>query len=311
MADTSPSPSEQALLARLVDLHQRDELAPERHAALVRRLTAARVLVATSAPNGPEHRRIRGRSFVRFASLGAGLSLVAASWALWVRSVPISPEPVPHHSNDHNFAQSRSVHPKPCVVAQGDYAGLWGVGSSGVEAPSKDGRFGGWVHFRNDGRQGRREPVQVVVGESAGSTQRALRVEGPATPGWGAKLSLGLRARPQGEDGVHLECYDASVYRGLRFRASGTGIVQVVLQTAESIPVELGGSCTDKCWFSSSHAVALGSSFRDFEIPWRQFGPDHTETVVVPQLMMVDFVIQATDAPYSLTLDDVSFMVDP
>jgi hypothetical protein len=309
MADTSPSTQAQVLLARLVELHHRDELAPDQHAALVRRLTAAGALVAKPA-NGGEQRR-RGRKVIRFASFGAGLSLVAASWALWVRSVPISPEPVTHRRNDTTLAQNQPVHPKPCVVARGDYSKLWDAGSAGFEAPSEDGRFGGWVHFRDVGSQGRREPVQVVLLESAGATRYALRVEGPATPGWGAKLSVGMRARTQSEHGAHLECYDASAYRGLRFRASGTGIVQIVLQTAESIPVELGGKCTEKCWFSSSHAVALGATFRDFEIPWHQFGPDRTEATVVPKLMMVDFVIQATDAPYSLTLEDVSFMVDP
>lgn len=307
MADNSPSTQAQVLLARLVELHHRDVLAPEQHAALVRRLTTARAL---SAPTNGDKRRRLGRDLVRFASFGAGLSLVAASWALWVRSVTISPEPVTQHRTDHTLAQNQPVQPKPCVVAQGNYPGLWDAGSAGVEAPSEDGRFGGWVHFRDVGSQGRREPVQVVLLESAGSTRYALGVEGPATPGWGAKLSVGMRARTQSEHGAHLECYDASAYRGLRFRASGTGIVQVVLQTAESIPVELGGKCTEKCWFSSSHAVALDATFRDFEIPWHQFGPERTETAVVPQLMMVDFVIQATDAPYNLTLDHVAFMVD-
>lgn len=304
----SPTP-QQSLLTRFVDLHEHDELSPEHHRALVRRFTSARELALYSERRASTETRRNKHYLFRTATAGVGLLVLAATWALWFRRVPISPEPVARVSVAATAEPSLGAKMKPCFVAAGHAARLWDPDSAGLDAPSEDGRFGSWVHFRNDGAEGQRLPIQVILLDS-NSSQHALRIDGPTTAGWGAKLSVGLRARPKGTDGVHLECYDASAYRGLQFRASGTGIVQVVLQTADSIPVNLGGSCTGKCWFSSSRAVALDSSFKDFEIPWHQFGPDDTEHSTAPRLMMVDFVVQATEAPYSFTLASVGFMKD-
>lgn len=314
MAEMSPPKQGSPLLTRLIDLHLQDELEPKHHSALMQRLTALHAQMDPLAPVPKAAKPNRARAY-SFGSLSAGLLMAAAVWALWLRSVPISPEPRQHRDGESSIAQpgtliaqTNRIHSRPCVTARGDHTSLWEPGSGDLEAPAEDGRFGRWVHFRNDGRQGLRGPVELALLDLGGSTQQALRVEGPAAAGWGAKLSLGMRARVHGDNGVLLECYDATAYRGLRFRASGSGIVQVVLQTADSIPVEMGGGCTGKCWFSSSHAVALGTSPKDFEIPWRRFGPDDTAATVVPQLMMLDFVVQSTDVPYSLTLTNIEFM---
>lgn len=298
MADISEA--NQARLSQLAQLHLEQAMPPERHAELLRRLTAARP--ARGVPKTP---RVVSRHYL-LGGLGVGLAAAAATWALWSRSVPLSPEPV-YHSGAAAAAFDRGVRTLSCAAAHGDDPALW-IASEGVRAPARDRRYGGWVHFRNDGSQGQPQPIHVGRLEFAGEVQPALEVQGPASPGWGAKLTLGMRAQPVGSNGVHLDCYDASAYRGVRFRASGTGIVQVVLQSAESIPRDMGGTCTDKCWFSASHAIALGGSAQEFEIPWRQFGPDDVVRSVVPQLMMIDFVIQATDAPYRLTLADVAFI---
>lgn len=314
MAEMSP-PKPEAMLTHLAALHRQEQLAPERHATLAQRLTALHAHAAQPASLDASARLGRSRKAYALGSLGAGLLMAAVVWALWLRRVPISPEPQATPDEASVAAQTGAVNARtttvnstPCMVARGDHASLWAPGSGDVNAPAEDGRFGRWVHFRNDGNQDWRGPVELAFLNHGGSSQPALKVAGPATAGWGAKLTLGMRANPRGADGVRLECYDASAYAGLRFRASGTGIVQVVLQTAASVPVDMGGQCTSKCWFSSSHAVALGSAPKDFEIPWRQFGPDDTAASVVPQLMMLDFVVQSTDAPYSLTLTNVEFM---
>jgi len=231
------------------------------------------------------------------ASLAAA---VCAAWLVW------RPGASPTVSKEPSARLSAPVAPavQPCFAAGGTDGTLWPSGLPTPNAPSVDGRSGLWLHSWGGAVPGAPHPAEVLP--TAAGDRFALRAAGPSVSGWGAKLSVALRARAGSTLGhAVMDCYDASAYDGIRFRASGKGIVFVLLQTPSSVPPELGGTCQDKCWYTASHAVALKEQPQDFVLPWSLFAREGDAQPIQSRLMFVELFLQQQAEPYELTVESV------
>lgn len=187
---------------------------------------------------------------------------------------------------------------------------MWDASRSTPDLPGLEGRSGRWWHqwATATGHQGAVAEVLPLPDASNGSGF-ALRAAGTEAVGWGAKLVAGLSVQVgERPEAVRFRCYDASAYAGVKFRARGSGILFVLLQTRDSVPAELGGMCREKCWFTASRAVVLTGDFRDYHLEWEQFNPPDPSRAPQSNLMLLEFLVQRTTEPYEIVMSEVALM---
>lgn len=298
------------LLERLVTSHHADEPTSEQRSALLRRLQRtqrAQAVPATDSEAGP--RRLTNRASAGLAAAAACLLLTAA--AFWSQSRAASTNSTsgaraPSASTAAHAA--RSV--RSCVVASGTDGRLWDSTRTTPDLIQADGRFGRWMHHWSEGIANGFAAANLtpLAGGDAGF---ALTVAGSHAPGWGAKLGSGLRVHLGADpDQVRFDCYDASKYAGVKFSARGKGVVFVLLQTVDSVPLELGGTCTKRCWFTSSHAVALTAELREHRITWDRFSKPNSNQSAPSRLTLLEFLVQPQPEPYEVVVTNAAFMTE-
>jgi hypothetical protein len=144
------------------------------------------------------------------------------------------------------------------------------------------------------------QPLKVVaLADSAPRDQRVLLVAGPPPVGWGA--NFGIRFS---------RCYDASAYLGFEFRVRGPGTMFVGFQTMDSVPLDMGGRCTTKCWFTGGRYLVLEEAFTTHRILWSDVSPPDPSSDVSRELLQISFNVQSGTEPYELWLDDLRLISD-
>jgi len=205
----------------------------------------------------------------------------------------------------------------PCSTAEGDDGRIvefgaparvsplgYGIGAppsqvgEGLAIAARDHRSGMWFHTRSLG-DGNALPAPLLVAESPEATREhpyALRAEGPPPVGWGANV------------GVRFErCYDASAYAGVELRLKGKGVVFVGLQTPTSVPVDFGGRCTTRCWYTSGRNFALDGQFTTQRILWKDL-QQQADKPVERELLQIMISLQSGPDPYELWVSDLRFV---
>jgi hypothetical protein len=86
--------------------------------------------------------------------------------------------------------------------------------------------------------------------------------------------------------------------------------VLVLLQTSASVPLELGGQCESKCWFTASHALALGDTTKEYRLTWDRFGTSHQSRRPESHLMMLEFLVQRGPDPYQIVVEEMALMTE-
>lgn len=188
-----------------------------------------------------------------------------------------------------------------CIRARGD-DGLLNdferpvVDGETISTRSRDGRTGEWFHVRNmGGSASQAEPLRILPSpEQPAGDEHALRIAGPPRVGWGANAGIRFSS-----------CYDASAYAGLELRARGRGALFVGFQTLDSVPTELGGRCTNKCWFTGGRYIVLSEKFTTHRILWRDVSAPDPTYDVSKELMQLTFSVQSGPEPYEFWLDDL------
>lgn len=293
-------------IRRLIIWHHADRPAPERRAQLLNQLRRTRATfgAAPAADVAPPDARSGHRVLTMGVIAGASLALL-----LWVGR---SSDETPLLGDAISAAAPAVERPAPgdsCFVATGNSGLLWDASASTPDLPPLDGRSGRWLHHWDTGTGNQQTIPNILVAGASEKARYTLEATGTHAMGWGAKLGTALRVQVEREpDKVRFQCYDASAYAGVRFRARGTGIVFLLLQTRNSIPEELGGRCRSKCWFTSSHALALISDFRDYRIEWERFSAAQTAELPQSELMLLEFLVARTPEPYAIELDAVALM---
>jgi hypothetical protein len=166
-----------------------------------------------------------------------------------------------------------------------------------------DGRVGAW-HIGQDGTGTleQSEPPLPVAGGANGSNF-ALHLSGSGFTNWGANAYFELRAGSAP--------YDASVHRGLRFWARGSGQLRVILTQQNLAPSHTCSTCapeSGECGLFYSTLVPLNADWTEHILDWSTFEPPTVlRTPLAPdQLMKIEFEAPAP-APVDFWLDDVAF----
>jgi hypothetical protein len=166
-----------------------------------------------------------------------------------------------------------------------------------------DGRVGAW-HIGQDGTgtlEQSEPPVPVAGG--ANDSNFALRMSGSGFTNWGANAYFELRAGSSP--------YDASVHRGIRFWARGSGQLRVILTQQNLAPSHSCSTCAEEsgeCGQFYSALVPLSADWAEHTLNWAAFEPPTAiRTPLAPeQLMKIEFEAPAPD-PVDFWLDDVAF----
>lgn len=167
-----------------------------------------------------------------------------------------------------------------------------------------DGRSGAWFTY-TDGSAG------CVASEVADAGDgRALHLRGSGFTDWGAGFGTVMRWSQADQKAC---VYDASSYRGLRFRAKGNAKLRVNLQTRATTFESRGGECADSetCFDQHGRTLYLEPEWREFELDFCQLAPEGWGGERPPfdsaALVMLNIQVQQTEA-FDLWIDDVSFI---
>lgn len=166
-----------------------------------------------------------------------------------------------------------------------------------------DGRVGAW-HIGQDGTGtlDQSEPPQPVAG-GANDSSFALRLSGRGFTNWGANTYFELRAGSSP--------YDASVHRGIKFWARGSGQLRVILTQQNLAPTHSCSTCapeSGECGLFYSTLVPLSEDWTEHILNWAAFeAPAVILTPLAPdQLMKIEFEAPAPE-PVDFWLDDIAF----
>jgi hypothetical protein len=308
--------------------HLADSPSPAAHAELLAKIVAKSETRSnlTQAPESVPQKKLGGFSAqarILMAALvlagGAGLVLLVNQKPRTpIHPEPLSPVQAALPPLDPALLPALPPAPKPaapCWVANGNLGQLLHIEQpKAVKAqlklplehslliPELDGRRGAWFHARHTtGEDGRPEPLEVLPPRrNPYSKANALKFAGPAPSGWGANFGVRLDA-----------CYDASAYAGIEFRARGAGALWVGFHTPDSVPVEFGGNCVSKCWFTAGRTVTLSNRFTSYRIGWSDVHSPSGERGFESRILQVTFSVQSGPTPYDVWLDELKFVPIP
>jgi hypothetical protein len=263
----------------------------------------------------------RGIRFPKLTSWALPLVFVSAAFSLavgvWLGRQPgIYPESIGQaRGGDANPKDDRylaaHVTAAGCNRGRGDDGLLsdfeGGANEEDFEIPSRDGRVGHWFHTRNrNGAEWRMLPLRVAAAEPVDAQSgaadvsvqgHALRVAGAPPTGRGVNVGIMLS-----------RCYDAEAYAGIEFKVRGTGLWFFNVQTLDSVPAELGGRCTHKCWFTGGRQVQPTDRFETYSVRWDDMTPPDPNYDMSLEVLQLVFSLQSGPEPYELWLDDVKFI---
>ncbi len=167
-----------------------------------------------------------------------------------------------------------------------------------------------WVDSDHTGLQTPSSPDGLVVPGGLGPSKYMVNSTGFGFYDWGAAFGLFLD-----------NCsYDASRFHGVRFdvKAGGTGTFFVEIPTIEVEPIDKGGHCdpsTSTCydlyrsqiWLPDDGWYQCTVAFTDLaQAGWGTYAPFNVGAVMGAQ-----FNIEAWQAPYDLSIDNLTFVASP
>jgi hypothetical protein len=110
----------------------------------------------------------------------------------------------------------------------------------------------------------------VPTAGGAGGSGFAACTNGSGFLNWGALVGMVF---PTEVENV-LVCADVSATRGVRFKARGTGLVRLNVQTRATTSVDFGGTCTGTaCDYYPNAALFLTADWQTVEVPWSAVMP--------------------------------------
>jgi len=152
-------------------------------------------------------------------------------------------------------------------------------------------------------------PVPLPAEEATLHNEYAAHLTASGFEVWGATWGTTLRFTREG-----IKCaFNGSSFAGIRFRAKGNGTLRVNLGTPETIPVEDGGRCEERCYDTHARLVRIKPDWQVFEVRWGdlQQGGWGTQARFDPaRLLNVGFNADKERLPVDVWLDDIEFLVE-
>ena len=172
-----------------------------------------------------------------------------------------------------------------------------------------DGRAGTWYTYNDGTETGTQWPVPgeafVPTPEGASDSDYCAAVEASGFTTWGAGLGLDLNKPP----GVPRREYDGSDYAGVLLFARGSGTLRFKVQTAGTVAIEHGGTCTEACGDNHGITVELTPTWAPYilafdEITQQGWG---TPAPFDPSALLGLQFQASGNEDFELYIDDVEF----
>jgi hypothetical protein len=174
----------------------------------------------------------------------------------------------------------------------------------------RDGRTGSWSWYPQTASAG-----IFTDGPMADGKNRAMRFAGMGLANWAGVTLAFLGGNGAGS------CYDATAYKGLRFRIKGAvnapndamlnGKVVVSLVTAETQAQRYGGDLKATEGGHFNFIIPVSAEWATFSIPWEMFNrPTHGATTALTapaltKLQAVDWGVSNLAATFEILIDDI------
>jgi len=162
-------------------------------------------------------------------------------------------------------------------------------------------RVGIWAHFKDSDPAGSFNTIAPNKLELPTRNNRfALHMSGGELLNWGAVVQFSFQPT----------CYDVSAYAGITFRARGPGRLYVGMREVSVVPTEYGGTCTRDCYNTHQKKVDLTARWQTYSVLWREMRQRGYETKPLDpgRVNGLGFLVQASDTPYDVWIDDVKFV---
>jgi hypothetical protein len=165
----------------------------------------------------------------------------------------------------------------------------------------------------NDGSAGTQLPVPGAIlpdEEPSRQTNHALHFQVEGFEDWGASFGLTLRYH---RDGTSCP-YNAMRFHGLRFRARGTGSLEVRLAQPHTTPPEFGGTCKEACFDDYVRHIQLHEGWHTYVLAWDAFAQEgfgEQAPLDPTRILSVAFQSPPEDQPVEGWLDDIAWVDAP
>jgi hypothetical protein len=175
----------------------------------------------------------------------------------------------------------------------------------------------GWWFTATDGTEGEKvfpdkgtfEPVPLPVEQQSSDNEYAAHFQAEGMKDWGVVWGTTLK---WSRDGIKCP-FNASAFRGVKFRAKGPAEVIVKVNIPETTPPDNDGNCKKRCWDSHQKVVRIKEEWQQFHILWDQLqqGGWGTEARFdSAQLLTLQFAVDPGRMPVDLWVDDIEFIAD-
>ena len=155
--------------------------------------------------------------------------------------------------------------------------------------------------------EGTFQASKLPDGEATLDNQMAAHLTAEGQKDWG--VTWGTTLRHVGAAG---KCaLNVSRFRGLRFRARGTGSVTLRFGMPEDVASEYGGRCVERCWDLHSTTLHLSPDWQTREVRWdqlQQAGWGKAVRFDPERLLSIELAASPANLPANLWVDDLAWI---
>jgi hypothetical protein len=155
--------------------------------------------------------------------------------------------------------------------------------------------------------KGKFHPEALPATESTSDNHYAIHLAASGFKDWGAVWGSTLSWT---DDGIRCP-WNGGHFEALRFRAKGSGTVNVRLAMPDTQAKEFGGQCSDRCYDFHGKRVSLTDTWTEYVVRFDrlQQGGWGKEVRFDPRTLLgVQFSIDGSSPPVDFWLDDIEFL---
>ena len=150
-------------------------------------------------------------------------------------------------------------------------------------------------------------PASLPASEASKDNAFAAHITASGQTEWGMLFATTLRASNAG-----VRCpLNVSAFRGVKFRAKGTGTIQFKVDVPGTTPTDYGGECSKGCYDAPGKVIRLGERWEDHVVLWEQLqqGGWGTEVRFDPaRVLGLGFSVGIAALPADFWIDDVALL---
>lgn len=175
----------------------------------------------------------------------------------------------------------------------------------------------GWWYTATDGTEGEKvfpekgtfKPTALPEAQASKENEFAAHFSAEGMKDWGVTWGTTLKWTHDG-----IKCpFNASQFKGVKFRAKGPAEVMVKINIPAITPPENDGTCKERCWDAHTKIVRIKEDWDEYEVRWDQLqqGGWGTEARFdTTRLLTLNFAVDPPRMPVDFWIDDLEFISD-